>query len=109
MSHTAASKSASALYAAREAAALSNISVVLNLSAGGALTLGTTFGLPMSTTPATATTLPAAGIVAAGVITVVLAAATSTCVVLGAVALPAVLVLGPAALALPVLVGAGGA
>jgi len=106
MSRTAASNSASALYAARESAALSNISVVLNLSVGGALTLGTTIGLPLSTTPVTVATASAVG---TGVITAVLAAATSTCMVLGGVALPAVLVLGPAAHALPVLVGAGGA
>ena len=61
MSRTAASNSASALHAAREAAALSNISVVLNRSVGGALTLGTTIGLPLSTTPVTVATASAWG------------------------------------------------
>ena len=40
------SRVAAALFAAREAAALSNISVMLSFSVGGALTLGTTYGLP---------------------------------------------------------------
>jgi hypothetical protein len=106
ISRTAASNSASALLVARAAAALSNISVVVALSAGGALALGATIGLPLSTTPVTVATTSAMG---TGVITAVLAVATSTCMVLGGVALPAVLALGPAAPALPVLVGAGGA
>ena len=103
ISLTAASNSASALRVARADAALSNCSVVVALSVGGAFDLGAIIGLSFSTALSTWT---AAG---TGGLATVLAVATSTCVVLGGIALPAVLALGPVAPALPVLVGAGGA
>jgi len=106
ISLTAASNAASALRVARADAALSNCSVVVALSAGGAFDLGAIFGLSLSTTLVTVATWSAMG---TGDLAAVLAVATSTCVVLGGVALPAVLALGPVAPALPVLVGAGGA